>query len=338
MCRAKPPSRVTSTRPDSALAAQRREFRLRMLQVLVRAAGVRGIGPIDGFTYVGLVSALDGVALELMEGNVPRLRGTGATGMLHAPRSPSSRSSRTAFTARRIRASSNGQGGDGLYPAAPACETFEPSTSTRPLKWRTSRWRPSVATETWRIIVQVSGLRPAVGGNETGASFELCVPRDGSSSSTSILPMVRRFVRELCMRTLFDPDVTTRVVVASHELLDNAVRHGERDGSSIRVSIARTASEADVVIDTSNFVDALRASALREFLAMLAREGASPHYACALQRIASSPVETAMPGGLGLGRVQAEAAFVLSCRFEDEMAHVRARGRFPLRGDTVKGR
>lgn len=57
-----------SIRSDSLLAGHRRQFRARLLKVLVRAAETRGVAPLDGFTYVALVSALEGVALELLEG------------------------------------------------------------------------------------------------------------------------------------------------------------------------------------------------------------------------------------------------------------------------------
>jgi len=57
-----------SVRSDSLLAGHRRRFRARILKVLVRAAEMRGVAPLDGFTYVALVSALEGVALELLEG------------------------------------------------------------------------------------------------------------------------------------------------------------------------------------------------------------------------------------------------------------------------------
>jgi AcrR family transcriptional regulator len=57
-----------SVRSDSPLAGHRRRFRARILSVLVRAAEMRGVAPLDGFTYVALVSALEGVALELLDG------------------------------------------------------------------------------------------------------------------------------------------------------------------------------------------------------------------------------------------------------------------------------
>jgi AcrR family transcriptional regulator len=57
-----------SVRSDSPLAGLRKRFRAQILKVMVRAAETRGVAPLDGFTYIALVSALEGVALELLEG------------------------------------------------------------------------------------------------------------------------------------------------------------------------------------------------------------------------------------------------------------------------------
>jgi AcrR family transcriptional regulator len=58
-----------SVRSDSPLAGHRRHFRARILRVLVRAAEKLRVAPVDGFTYVGLLSALEGVAHELLDAN-----------------------------------------------------------------------------------------------------------------------------------------------------------------------------------------------------------------------------------------------------------------------------
>ncbi len=57
-----------SVRSESPLAGHRRHTRARILELLVRGAEMRGVAPLDGFTYVALVSALEGVALELLDG------------------------------------------------------------------------------------------------------------------------------------------------------------------------------------------------------------------------------------------------------------------------------
>lgn len=73
-----------SVRSDSPLAGHRRRFRARILKVLVGAAEMRGVAPLDGFTYVALVSALEGVALELLEGAASASDVTRAKNAIHA--------------------------------------------------------------------------------------------------------------------------------------------------------------------------------------------------------------------------------------------------------------
>lgn len=56
-----------SARSDSPLAAHRRRFRTQILRTWARLASTRGATPVEGFTYVALVSALEGVTVELLE-------------------------------------------------------------------------------------------------------------------------------------------------------------------------------------------------------------------------------------------------------------------------------
>lgn len=52
---------------DSPVAPARRRVRAQLLRLLVQYAEAREIAPLDGFTYVALVAALQGVAMELLE-------------------------------------------------------------------------------------------------------------------------------------------------------------------------------------------------------------------------------------------------------------------------------
>jgi AcrR family transcriptional regulator len=58
---------VEALRADSPLAGHRKRARAHLVKVLVRAAERLGVAPLDGFTYVALVSSLEGVALELLD-------------------------------------------------------------------------------------------------------------------------------------------------------------------------------------------------------------------------------------------------------------------------------
>jgi AcrR family transcriptional regulator len=74
-----------SVRSDSPLAALRRRFRAQLLKVvMVHAPETRGVAPLDGFTYVALVSALEGVALELLDGTASKDEVRRAKNAIHA--------------------------------------------------------------------------------------------------------------------------------------------------------------------------------------------------------------------------------------------------------------
>ena len=62
---------------------------------------------------------------------------------------------------------------------------------------------------------------------------------------------VRRFVGEFYERVLGDADITSRLVVATHELLENAVRYSVDGQSGIRLGVHRQVGSVHVAIDTN---------------------------------------------------------------------------------------
>jgi hypothetical protein len=178
-------------------------------------------------------------------------------------------------------------------------------------------------------------------------SFELAIAPDQTLVAT-----VRRFVGELCARVLDDPDITSRVIVATHELLDNAVRHASTPWSvfgdtsalgstnvlamtrssadalahttTIRVELERHSDDVGVVIQTRNRIDADRGRMLKRlFEEMQAASDRAAFYRELIGRAAR------MDGwGLGLGRVYAEAGMDLTRRLEDDIVVIRAQGRY----------
>ncbi|MDF2693332.1 MAG: hypothetical protein K0S65_1715 [Labilithrix sp.] len=162
---------------------------------------------------------------------------------------------------------------------------------------------------------------PGSSGESAGtvASFELVL-----TSDETLVATVRRFVGELCVRVLIDPDVTSRVVIATHELLDNAVRHAAGDASGIRVELARFGEEVGVVIVTRNRIDEVHGRVLQGVLdEMHTSADRETFYRDLLGRVAR------MDGsGLGLARVFAEAGMNVSSRREEDVVILRAEGWF----------
>jgi anti-sigma regulatory factor (Ser/Thr protein kinase) len=146
------------------------------------------------------------------------------------------------------------------------------------------------------------------------------------SPNASLISTVRRFVGEFYQRVLGDADLTSRLEVATHELLENAVRYSADAQSTIRVAVKREAGEIDVVIDTRNRARMENVGELKQLLEEL--HGSSDRagfYQVLMKRTAKRKVGS----GLGLGRIFAESELDLSARFEEDIVHLRASGRFP---------
>jgi Histidine kinase-like ATPase domain len=167
------------------------------------------------------------------------------------------------------------------------------------------------------------GDQPMIATNDgTVTSFELSLVPDATLITT-----VRRFVGELCTRVLADADITSRVVVATHELLDNAVRYASRDASGIRVELQRLGEKVKVVIVTKNRLSDERGRRLRGLLDEMRASSDRAHFYRELLGRVARRVDGS---GLGLGRVHAESELDVSGRFEEDLVLVRAEGAFPL--------
>lgn len=143
---------------------------------------------------------------------------------------------------------------------------------------------------------------------------------------------MRRFVGDLCLRVLEDADVTARVVVAAHELYDNALRHAPAGESRLRAEVMRSGpEEGTVLLATTNTVAGDREDVLRAVLAEVATAtDRAAFYQSLLRRVARRGPSEA-PVGLGIGRVHAEAELLVSGSIVEGVVTIEARGRFPLR-------
>lgn len=155
------------------------------------------------------------------------------------------------------------------------------------------------------------------------ACFELSVAPEAITIAS-----VRRFLGELCARLLSNREITSKVLVATHELLDNSIRHSSSQAASgIRVELHRSVQDVRVVIVTRNHASDVRKSELTRIIDEVhASSERASFYQVLLERVAKG-IDGA---GLGLGRVHVEADFDLSVRFEEDVVIVRAEGRFPL--------
>jgi anti-sigma regulatory factor (Ser/Thr protein kinase) len=150
-------------------------------------------------------------------------------------------------------------------------------------------------------------------------SFELTFrPR------VELIPIVRRFVSSLYGRVLGDPDASSRVALATHELLDNANRYSADGVTTLRIEVSPEVGEAvpsplspaDVRIRIWNRTERAHVESLRERFAEMDRF--PDPFAYYLHRMAESARRKDGGSGLGLARLKAEAEMRLSFELEGD--------------------
>jgi hypothetical protein len=125
---------------------------------------------------------------------------------------------------------------------------------------------------------------------------------------------VRRFVERMWSGCP-DPDLLGRMIVATHELLENAVKFAPDRQVSFRLEIADTR----VQITTRNRARSEHVQTLHEIAARLRRSTDNLAFYIDLLK---NPVPG--PGGLGIGRVAGEADMRLDMEIADDTVVIRA--------------
>jgi hypothetical protein len=120
-----------------------------------------------------------------------------------------------------------------------------------------------------------------------------------------LVSTVRRFIAEFFRRILADQELSSRLALATHELLENAVAYSADHETSVRIEVANNALN----VKTWNVSSPERIAALRETIdEMNNAKDRDQHYQDMLQR-ASRRTDGS---GLGLARIRAEAEMTLS--------------------------
>jgi hypothetical protein len=156
---------------------------------------------------------------------------------------------------------------------------------------------------------------------ETGddAYFELRF-----SPNVTLVPTVRRFVTDFYAQIFKDDDGTSRVAVATHELLENAVKYSVDQSTRIRIGVRRTGDGRFVVtIETSNRAKPADIETVRSSVAEIEKAVDSlAHYQAVMRRNALLTEGS----GLGLARVSAETDMSLHCHVDGDTLFLTARG------------
>ena len=133
--------------------------------------------------------------------------------------------------------------------------------------------------------------------------LDLCIWRD-----MNMVSVIRRFVEEVYEQVFDDLDTVSRITLAAHELLENAVKYSTDGPARIRVSLARGEESDRVAISVSNRADQGNLAALKALFNEMQVSDPLVHYQTLLRR----NYRRKDGSGLGLARVQAEGEMVLT--------------------------
>lgn len=147
-------------------------------------------------------------------------------------------------------------------------------------------------------------------------SFELTFHPD-----LELVTDVRTFVEQLYLRVLDDRDLSGRLAIATHELLENAVKYSLDGATSLRIEVALIPGTRAIAVRTRNRAEPRHVTALRMYLDELrASDDPTAYYLNRMRRA----VRDAEISQLGLARVRCEAEMHLSCTVEGDTVTIQA--------------
>lgn len=128
--------------------------------------------------------------------------------------------------------------------------------------------------------------------------------------NVALVSVVRRFVSEFYARFLSDPDGTSRVALATHELLENAVKYSKDGETTLRIDVDTNATPKTVRIKLRNRAEPQHIAAIR---AILDGIRAAPDAFTFYQQLIARQAKTREGSGLGLARICAEGEMAVTC-------------------------
>jgi hypothetical protein len=140
----------------------------------------------------------------------------------------------------------------------------------------------------------------------------------------ALVSVVRRFVEAFYHQILGEADASSRAAMATHELLENAVRHAAQEECFLRVSVAPMGNDYLVSIRTRN--RALEED-IQRVSTIIDRVIAATDPQALYQEFMIESAEVESGSGLGLARIRAEGEMDLSYELRDNEIDIHAQAR-----------
>jgi hypothetical protein len=160
---------------------------------------------------------------------------------------------------------------------------------------------------TWRCLVLPHG---------TPTSLELTFHPD-----LELVTDVRDFVELFYLRSLHDRDLSGRLAIATHELLENAVKYSLDGETSLRIQVTPASGSRAVAVRTRNRAHDRHVTTLRVYLDEMRASGDPTDYYHQRMRRAARDTDVSQ---LGLARVRCEAEMQLSCSVDGDTVTIQA--------------
>jgi hypothetical protein len=139
--------------------------------------------------------------------------------------------------------------------------------------------------------------------------------------SVRFVSLARRFVYDVYTDILRDADLAWRLGMATHELLENAVKYSSDGAMTLRITTETIKGQDTLVLSVSNAATPTHAQILGDFFAEMAKyEKPSQYYETLVKRAS----ERDEGSGLGLGRICTEANMSLTCQINDNIVCIKA--------------
>lgn len=151
---------------------------------------------------------------------------------------------------------------------------------------------------------------------ETRALFELHF-----RPNVELVSVVRRFVSDFYERILADADAVSRLALATHELLENAVKYSIDGATSLSISVSDGDAERTVAVKIWNRASPENIAVVERLLSGMQSSGDAFAY---YQELMMKSVKSKDGSGLGLARVHAEGEMSMSHTVEGDQITIHA--------------
>jgi len=133
--------------------------------------------------------------------------------------------------------------------------------------------------------------------------------------TVQMITVIRQSVMSIYERALNDADASARVGLATHEMLENVLRHSVGGETTLQI---RTKDLDKIVIETRNRADRRAIDTLKAHAAAMVGIDPGDYYLRVMTECANSDEE----GGLGLARIRAEGEMTVDVEEDGEFVRV----------------